>query len=102
MLFVVFALLLLIFYLFNSCQFNFFFNFCQFDYYVSCCVPPWVYPAWDSASWTWLITSFSMLGKFSASMSSNIFSGPLSLSLVSCWDPCNMKVRAFIVVPGVF
>ena len=80
MLFVIFPLLLLIFYLFNSCQFNFFFNFCRFDYYVSWCVPPWVYPAWDSASWTWLITSFSMLGKFSASMSSNIFSGPLSLS----------------------
>ena len=24
------------------------FNFSQFDYYVSQCVPPWVYPAWDS------------------------------------------------------
>ena len=23
------------------------FNFCQFDY-VSWCVPPWVYPSWDS------------------------------------------------------
>ena len=24
------------------------FNVCQFDYYGSWCVPPWVYPAWDS------------------------------------------------------
>ena len=36
MLFVIFPLLLLIFYVFN---------FFQFDYYVSRCFPPWVYPA---------------------------------------------------------
>ena len=32
------------------------------------------------ASWTWLAISFPMLGKFSTIMSSNIFSGPFSLS----------------------
>ena len=32
------------------------------------------------ASWTWLTISFSMLGKFSAIISSNIFSGPFSFS----------------------
>ena len=58
------------------------FNFCQFDYHVSRCVPPWVYLAWDSDSWTWLTISFSMLGKFLAMISSNTFtfSGPFSLS----------------------
>ena len=30
-------------------------------------------------SWTWVIISFSMLGKFSTIISSNIFSGPFSL-----------------------
>ena len=40
------------------------FNICQFDYYVSRCVHPWVYPAWDSASWTWLIISFPMFWGF--------------------------------------
>ena len=31
-------------------------------------------------SWTWLTISFPMLGKFSAIISSNVFSGPFSLS----------------------
>ena len=41
--------------------------------------------------WTWLTISFSMLGKFSAIISSNIFSGPFPLSSPSgtpiweCW-----------------
>ena len=34
------------------------------------------------ASWTCLSISFPMLGKFSALISSNIFSGPFSLSLL--------------------
>ena len=72
MLFVIFPLLLLIFYLCNCCQ---------FDYYVSLCVPPWVYPAWDSVLMhTLLIISFPMLGKFSSIISSDIFSGPSSPS----------------------
>ena len=41
--------------------------------------------------------SFPMFGKFSAVISSNIFSGPfLSLSF---WDPYNVNVGAFNVVP---
>ena len=37
------------------------------------------YPSLTScASWTWLTISFPMFGKFSAIISSNIFSGPLS------------------------
>ena len=35
------------------------------------------------ASWTWEAISFSMLGKFSTVTSSNIFSGPFSLSYPS-------------------
>ena len=30
------------------CLLFYVFNFCQFDYCVSWCVPPWVYPAWDT------------------------------------------------------
>ena len=32
------------------------------------------------ASWTWVTVSFLMLGKFSAIISSNVFSGPFSVS----------------------
>ena len=71
MLFVIFPLLFLIFF--------FVFNFCQFDYYVSQCVPSWVIlPRTFCASWTWLTIFFPMLGKLSASISSNIYSGPFS------------------------
>ena len=34
------------------------------------------------ASWTWVAISFPILGKFSTITSSNIFSGPFSLSLL--------------------
>ena len=43
--------------------------------------------------------SFPMLGKFSTINSSNIFSGPFSLS--SFWDPYNVNVVAFNLVPEV-
>ena len=59
------------------------FNFCQFDYYVSWCVPPWVYPSWDSLHFLDLTISFPKFRKFSAIISSNIFSGPYSLSSTS-------------------
>ena len=39
-----------------------------------------IWPGSLCASWTWLTISFAMLGKFSAITSSNIFSGPFSLS----------------------
>ena len=57
------------------------------------------------ASWNWLIISFPMLGKFSAS---NIISLKLSLqmfsqvlSLFPFWDPNNADVAAFNVVPDL-
>ena len=75
MLFVTFPSLLLIFYL---C------NFFQLDYYVSWCVPPWVYPSWGSLHFLDLIDYFfPKFRKFSAIISSNIFSGPYSLSSTS-------------------
>ena len=79
----------------------FVFNFCQLDFYVAWCGPPWVYPAWDSLCFLdWVSVSFPMLGKFSAVTSSNIFSGPFP-SLFSFWDPYNVNVDAFNIVPEV-
>ena len=79
MLFVSFPLLFLIF--------LFVFNFCKFYYYVSWHIPL-VYPVYDSLHLLdWVTIFFSMLGKFSAIISSNIFSGLFSLSLFSSWDP---------------
>ena len=90
MLFCFFPLLLLIFYVFN---------FCQFDYCVSWCVPlGFILPGTLYAFWTLLTFSFPMLGKFSAFVSSNIFSGAFSLLL---WHPFNVNVSAFDVVPEV-
>ena len=51
------------------------------------------------ASWTWVAISFPVLGKFLTIISSNIFSGPLSL--FSFWDPYTANVVAFHVVPEV-
>ena len=51
------------------------------------------------ASWTWLTVSFPMWGKFPAIISSNIFSGPLSL--LSFRDHFNANVDAFNVVSEV-
>ena len=53
-----------------------------------------------SASWTWVTISFSMLGKFSTIISSNIFSDFLFLFFF--WYPYNSNVHAFSVVPEVF
>ena len=49
---------------------------------MSWCIPPQVYPAWDSLHFLdWLTISFPILGKFSTkTISSNIFSDPFSLS----------------------
>ena len=63
--------------------FIFVFNFCQFDYYVSQCVPPWVYPAWDSLCFLDLVDYF--LSHIKASfqlLSLQLFSYVLSLSLL--------------------
>ena len=48
------------------------------------------------ASWTLVSIFFPMLGKFSSIISSNIFSGPLSLLLLG-----DANVVAFNVVPEV-
>ena len=40
----------------------------------------YILPGTFYASWTWLISSFPMLGNFSAIISSDIFSGPFSHS----------------------
>ena len=41
-----------------------------------------ILPGTLCTSWTWVAISFPMLGKFSTIISSNIFSGPFSLSLL--------------------
>ena len=51
-------------------------------------------------SWTWLTISFSMLGKFSTIISSKIFSYPFFFSFFF-WDPYNLNVVAFDIVPEV-
>ena len=67
------SLVLLIFFFFLSL-------FCQFDYYMPHFVFPLVYPTWDSLCFLNFIVSLHILGKFSAIISWNIFSGPFSLS----------------------
>ena len=62
-------------------------------------VSPWIYPVWDSLCFLDLTVSFPMLGKFSAIISSNIFSGPFSV--FSFWDPYNVNIVAFNVVSVV-
>ena len=56
-----------------------------------------ILPGTLSASWTWLTISFLRLGKFSALISLNTFSGPFSLLL----GLCNANVCASSVVPEV-
>jgi len=52
------------------------------------------------ASWTWLIISFSMLGKFSTIISSKIFSYLFVFLFFFC-DPYNSNIVAFVIVPEV-
>ena len=52
------------------------------------------------ASWTWVTVSSPVLGKFSAFISSNIFSVPFSL--FSFWGLYNANVGVFTIVPEVF
>ena len=78
-----------------------FLNFCQFDYHVSQCVPPWIYPSWDS--WCFLdladdLFPFPCLRSFQL-LSLQIFSQVHSL--FSFWDRYNVNVGTFNVVPEV-
>ena len=59
------------------------FKFCQSDHCVLVCSSLSLSCLGLRASWTWLTVSFLTLGKFSAITSSNIFSGPFSLSFPS-------------------
>ena len=51
-------------------------------------------------SWSWMTVSFTMLGMFSAAITSNIFSGPFSLPF-PCGYPYNANVGTFYIVPEV-
>ena len=75
MLFVIFPLLLLIFYL--SLIFAGLITVCLGVFLLGSILVETV-----CAFWTWLTISFPMLGKFSANVSSNTFSGPFSLLLL--------------------
>ena len=50
-------------------------------------------------SWIWLTISFSMLGKFSTIISSKNFL--ISFLFLFFWDPYNLNVDAFDIVPKV-
>ena len=67
--------------------------FCQFDYYVYGHVPPRVDPVWQFLHFLGFGTvSFCTLGKFSVTISSNIFSGPFSPS-----PPSGTSIRQMLV-----
>ena len=53
-------------------------HFCQFNYNGSRWGPLWVHLVWDSVLPIPRYVSFPRLGKFSATISSNMFSAPLS------------------------
>ena len=98
MLFVTFLLLFTIFYVFN---------FCQFDYCISWCVPPWIYPVWDSLCFLDLVDYFLL--HIWELFSYYVFKYVLGsfLSIYSLWDPNNANVvpedniLMFNVVPEV-
>ena len=92
MLFDVFPLLILILYL--SLIFVSFITQC-----LSVFLLGFILPGILCTSWIWLTIPVLMLGKFSAIIFSNISSG--LFSLFSCWDPYNVNIGVFNVVPGV-
>ena len=77
------------------------FNFCQFDYYVPRRVSPWVYPAWNSLHFLALGGYF--LPQVREILDYNLFNYFLGsfLSLFFFWDPYNVNVVVFNVVPEV-
>ena len=90
-LFVIFPLLLLI--IFLSLIFV-----CLITVCLSVFLLGFILPGTVCTSWTWEALSFPMLGKFSTIISSNTFLCSFSLSF---WDPYNVNVGAFNVVPEV-
>ena len=97
MLFVIFSLLLFKYFIFL--------NFCQFDYHVSQCVPPWVYPSWDSwcfldlvdyfLSHVWKIFSDSLSKYFLRSILSSP-SGTLIMWMLVHLMLCQRSLRLFL------
>ena len=75
--------------------------FSQFAYCVSWCVPPWVYPAWDSLCF--LDLSGYFLFHIREIFNYNLFKYFLKhlLLLFFFWDPFNSNCCAFNVVPEV-
>ena len=73
------------------------FNFCQCVYYVSWCVPPWVYPSWESLCFLALVDYF--LSHVREIFSYYLFKYFLRsfLSLFSFWGPYNVNVGTFNV-----
>ena len=75
--------------------------FCQFDYCVSHCVPPWIYPSWDSLCFLNLVDYFlSHIREFFSYYRFKYFLWSI-LSLFSFWNPFNMNIGAFNAVPEV-
>ena len=89
MLFVIFPLLLLIFYL--SLIFVSLITMC-----LDMLLPGFILPGTLCASLTWLTISFPMLGKFSAIISSNIFSGPFSFYFPSGTPKMQMFIHLML------
>ena len=64
-------------------------------------VSPWGYSVLDSLGfWTWVAISFPILGKFSTTVSSSIFSWSFFF-VFFFWDSYDSNVGAFDVVPEV-
>ena len=59
-------------------------------------LPGFILPGIHCMSWTWVTISFPILGKFSAIISSHIFSCPFSVSLL-LWEPYNTNVDVFVL-----
>ena len=89
---------------FSLVAFNIFSLYLIFDSFVNMCLGVcllgFILYGTLYASWSWVTISFPMLGTFSTIISSNIFSDPFFF-LFSFWDPYNLNVGAFILVPEV-
>ena len=77
------------------------FSLWQFDQYVPWHVSPWVYPIWDSLCLLDLIGCF--LFQVGDIFNYNFFINFLIpfLFLLFFWDPCNLNVGVFDIVPEV-
>ena len=65
------------------------------------CVPPWVYPAWDSLCFLGFVDYFCSHVRNVSSYYLFIYFLRSFLQLFSFWDPYNMNVSVFNVEPEV-